>query len=497
MPLTRLLDQLDESRRRFSLAEAPRTVRLIRRLAETRFHASAALVRYHELLLFIRAYPVNAEVATLADEELSGIAPSVALLSDAYPLEEPEVSGIAGSGLTAVFSADLARDLLRRHRDAISIHWEAWEHPERLGLLLPALFPLCLDDLSVEAGIPYREWLEAVGGLAALSRCTAGQYDALEMPLRWEFNPEATRSLMRLDARPIFYHRQPLIARRQVSLDSIPSTPDLPCRKLTSKRGSEIIALARDTSAVRYRELHGFTYGDPAFVYEVYAGRGVLLYIWGVPPESRLPLRVYHAAAIWKNGVPVGYFEGLSLAGRMEAGFNLYYTFRDGETAWLYGQVLKTFHQLVGVTCFVLDPYQLGHHNEEAIQSGAFWFYRKLGFHSTNAGVRELTGREEKKIAADPSYRVPARTLRKLVCDRMIYGFPGSPVADWYGFETRRLGMAVARRGGWTPRQLKLLAPFFEAKQAPEEIGCLRILQTNSALRAEILRLGKTRPLSE
>ena len=226
-------------------------------------------------------------------------------------------------------------------------------------------------------------------------------------------------------------------------------------------------------------------------MYEVDAGRGVLIYVWGVPPESRLPVRVYHAAAIWKNGIPIGYFEGLSLAERMEAGFNLYYTFREGETAWLYQRLLKTFHQLLGVTCFVLDPYQIGHNNEEAIQSGAFWFYRKLGFHSTDAALRDMTAKEEKKIASNAAYRVPARALRKLVCARMIYGFPGAPVADWYSFETRRLGMEVARARGWTRRQLKLLSPVLEAKEAPEETSCLKAMQTHPALRAELLRLGK------
>ena len=490
--LTRLLDQLDESRRRFSLRDAANTARLLSRLAMTKILDAPQLIRFHELLLFIRAYPADAEIAKLADAGLADIARRVALLADPYPLEYAEVSGIAGSGITAVFTDDLARDLQGRHPGDLSIHWDAWEHPERLGLVLPELFPLCQDDLSVEAGVPYREWLEAIGGITALSPCTATQYDALEIPLRWDFGSgAATRTMMRLDSKPLFFHQKPLITRREVSLNDIPASPDLPHRKLSRKRGEQILAMARDTSAIRYRELYGFTYGDPNFVYEIDAGRGVSIYLWGLPPERRLPLRIYHTAAIWKNGVPIGYFEGLSLAERMEAGFNLYYTFREGETAWLYGRLLKVFHQMLGVTCFALDPYQIGHRNEEAIESGAFWFYRKLGFHSIDASLRDLTSREEKKIAANPAYRVPARTLRKLVQARMMYGFPGAPVDDWYGFETRRLGMTVARAGGWTRRQLRLLRTFLESKQAPEEVVCLRTMQSQSAVRSEFLRLGK------
>ena len=114
--------------------------------------------------------------------------------------------------------------------------------------------------------------------------------------------------------------------------------------------------MALATSAARYRELHGFTYGDPRNVLRADAGRGVEMFFCGVPPECRLPLRAYHAAMIFKNGVPVGYFETLSLFDRMEVGFNLYYTFREGETAWIFARVLRLFHQLLGTTCFLDRP---------------------------------------------------------------------------------------------------------------------------------------------
>src|SRR5207302_7603552 len=115
-----------------------------------------------------------------------------------------------------------------------------------------------------------------------------------------------------------------------------------------------------------------------------------------------------------KNGVPVAYFEGLSLFERMESGFNLYYTFRDGETAWLYARILRLMRQLLGVTVFSIDPYQSGHENEEGIESGAFWFYRKLGFRPVRPDVMKLTLAEERRIAVDPGWRNSACTLRRL-----------------------------------------------------------------------------------
>jgi hypothetical protein len=83
---------------------------------------------------------------------------------------------------------------------------------------------------------------------------------------------------------------------------------------------------------------------------------------------------------------------------------------------------LRLFHQLLGVTLFIVDPYQLGLHNEEAIESGAFWFYRKLGFRPTDATVAKLLDTEEKRIQAKSDYRTSARTLRRLAAGWMVYG---------------------------------------------------------------------------
>src|SRR5213075_1236372 len=186
------------------------------------------------------------------------------------------------------------------------------------------------------------------------------------------------------------------------------TSPAIPIERLSRAQGERILDLARETSAVRYRELHGFTFGDASRILKADLGRGTQVFVTGVPPEKRLPLRAYHAALIFKNGVPVAYFEGLSLCERMESGFNLYYTFRDGETAWLYARILRLMRQLLGVTVISIDPYQVGHENEEGIESGAFWFYRKLGFRPVKPGLLKLTRAEEAKVLKNPSHRTSA-----------------------------------------------------------------------------------------
>ena len=407
---------------------------------------------------------------------------------DLTTLEEPEVSGVAGSGMTAVFSYGLARHLVERHASAVQIDWDAFDTQHRLGIVLKDRVPLLAEDAEVEANPPYRLWVKAASKGDDLRWLLANvpspeHYDLLEVPLRWEFGDSpATRTRMRLTRGKIFYHRGPMIRRSEVSLKDIAVREPLPVRRLSQRAGEAMLVLARDTLAVRYRELHGFTWGDPRFVDEVDAGRGVRFYFSGVSPDRRLPLRAYHAATIWKNGVPAGYFEGLSICERMEAGFNLFYTFREGETAWLYSRLLQACHQLLGVTCFFLEPYQIGLENEEAITSGAFWFYRKLGYRSVDEKLREMTAREERKIAALPGHRTPAATLRKLVRCAMVYELPGTEQGVWDDFAVRNIGLASKRVPG-IERALRL-------KRLPEEITYLRHLQQDRRLRRALLLNG-------
>jgi hypothetical protein len=83
--------------------------------------------------------------------------------------------------------------------------------------------------------------------------------------------------------------------------------------------------------------------------------------------------------------------------------------------------LLKLLRERSGVKTFSVDPYQIGHENEEAIESGAFWFYRKLGFEPELRGILRLLAREERKIETKVGYRTSAATLRKLAKGRLVY----------------------------------------------------------------------------
>jgi hypothetical protein len=492
--LMRLLDQLESAKRQFGAH--PGLANLLRMLGLQRFRDAESLIRFHEALLFFRAYPSNAEIARLTDELLASFAGRIG--GDLTPFEEPDVSGISGTAFSAIFSYDIARWLAAHHPGEVQIDWDSSD-PGLLGPLLRRLHPFFNEDLLVEANIPHMEWFRA----AKKSRVSdlrwlvarieeipippadrAELFASAKLALRWELGEgRTTRTNLRLPGRrKFFYHADPLLRRADVSLARELQSPPLAVEKLSRAQGERMLDLARETSAMRYRELHGFTYGDPARVIRVELGRGVEVFVWGVPPAHRLPLRAYHAGMFFKNAVPMGYIECLTLFEHMEVGFNLYYTFREGETGWLYARLMRLFRQLLSVSCFAVDPYQIGNHNDEAIESGAFWFYRKLGFRPADRRVTKLLTAEESKLRADPAYRTPARTLRRLAAGWMVYEMPAAQPGAWDNFEARRAALALDRSP--FPPQIQ------RAKSAALESQYVRALQKNAQLRRAFLKMG-------
>lgn len=557
-----ILNRLDEAKRQFGASRHREVERLLIRLSGRNINDATALIRYHELLLFVRAYPHSATVLRLAEKELKSFGKRVVSLReldvDLSPFEHPEVSGIANTSVTDTFSYNLVRRLAQKHPAQIAFDWEWFEDENRLAQIWPRFLPLLEEDAAVEANVPYRRWLSEACGRARATTWLiqrfeflpltdvekAELYDSLKLYVRWQPKYLATRTGMRLPVRNVFYHRGPPIRRQDVSLVDELLAVAAPIQKLSRSQGERVLDMARETSTLRYRELYGFTHGDPARVLKASIGRGVELFIAGVPANKRLPLRAYHAAMIFKNGVPVGYFEGISLFERMESGFNFYYSFREGETAWIYAKTLAVFHHLLGVTAFSVDPYQIGSGNEEGIESGAFWFYRKFGFRPTKPKLLKLTLAEERKIATRQNYRTPSKILRQLAANHLLFELPGAARGVWDRFQIRNLGLAVQRRmakdfsgdaaairksswetvaralglrmtvgkepetrafgdlslvfaliselGSWSAVDKKNVVRIMRAKAGADESEYLRLLQRHQRLRREMITLGST-----
>ena len=561
---SRLLE-LEASKLNYGAGSAAKIEKLLASMRDAQFDSAESLIRFHDLLLFLCAFPQSRKIAQLADDLLTGIVHEVerfqASGADMELFDNEEFSGIAGTTISDNFTYDVARWLAQRYPQQLSVEWDFEEHGRQMAVTLPRFIPLLGDDSLVEADTPFPDWMANASGGAEkilpwlLQRVAAAPltslertslYDSLAVTVSWKLgNFVASRTHARRRLARMFYQRQPLLRRNQVSLADEMSSPPLPVRKLSRRQGEDVLDLTRTALTLRYRELYGTTRGDPNQVFEAEVGRGVQIFLWGLPPERRLPLRAYHAGLTVKNGVPINYIEGISLFDWMEVGFNTFYAFRDGETAWIYSKVLHFLHQLTRVTCFSVYPYQLGHENEEAIKSGAFWFYRKLGFRPGRPELLAITRKEEAKMTRDPTHRTSARTLRQLAAGHVFYEFGDDLPGQWDTFSTRTIGLAVQRRlaeeftgdpeklrrvtvealsqdlqvdlGTWSPLeqsafanfaavlslapevaqwtnlQKQALADIIRAKVSADETEYLRLLQQHQALKQLVLRVGSER----
>jgi hypothetical protein len=199
---------------------------------------------------------------------------------------------------------------------------------------------------------------------------------------------------------------------------------------------------------VRYREVHGFTGADPAEVVVADAGRGTQVAWFGLRPVHRLPLRAHYGYLVLKNGVPVGYGDASCLFEWCEIAFNVFETFRQGESAHLFARLLGFLVQWLGIRVFHLSPYQLGRDNEEALASGAFWFYYKLGFRPTRPALARLAREEARRIARRPGFRSSRPTLARLATGRVTLGVGGRPSRMVCEFDASLVARQAAATAG-------------------------------------------------
>ena len=256
--------------------------------------------------------------------------------------------------------------------------------------------------------------LELLDGAPLSESIRDWMFESLGLPIQWRPATLAgSRSGARLPwARP-FFHTDGL---KRSGLDLIREVerPLPSVRRAPPREALALIEAARLAMATRQRELHCFSYPNPDDVLVADVDRGLRVALFGLPPDYRLPLEGYYAFLVLKNGVPVGYGGVWGLFGTLEFGFNIYESFRQGESAFILSQVLRAYRQVTGMRAFSVDPYQLGHDNAEALRSGAFYFYYRHGFRPRDPEALALAAAEQDKAARTPGYRSPLSVLRRL-----------------------------------------------------------------------------------
>jgi hypothetical protein len=456
-----LVIALDELLRHFSPADTSAKEGILGKLCRIAIRDGKLLLRYHELLCFLRAYPDNPKILQLSESELQNFGNRVALClkSDESAASMLLNTGISGSVVEYPYDWDMALWLAKKFPGAITIDWEAYNDAEtdNLSSVLPLLVSWPENDTLDDPEMATEDWVAAAKGEGQtdfewlLTRFGESSlppdiqrhlYEQVELPLHWKLeNSEMTRSRARLPKQEIRYQQGP-IARPEGDLRSETVKPLPPMRVLSKPKAEAIVDLTLSALLVRQRELYPVDHANPDEVYLADVGRGIQIAIIGTKPAFRLPLEADYAAFIIKNGLPIGYGVGAVLFDRVELAINVFDTFRGGEAAYIFAQYLRVFHHHFGVTNFILRRYQVGYENEEGLAAGAYWFYYKQGFRSFDEKVARLADEEFAKIQADRSYRSSRRTLKRLALSDMYMSL-NEKTKPYKELSLSKLGLAV------------------------------------------------------
>ena len=411
----------------------PRTsaakVEAILALDATQLPSARAVLRFHEILLYLRAFPDDPPLLKAVERTLDRFEKRRDLARFRTALSN---TGIAGTEIRYRFFWPMAR-------------WLASRWPERLRYAddadprLRAALPLLVSPLQAEAikrtERPTAEILDRLRGKSTAAAWVVRRLEALdasEAIREWIHDtidamyvldpgpagPSRTHALRKGDS-PLFRTAPP--RRDRPDLAQAIEVPPLSVRRTGRSEGARLIDLAREAMVTRKRDLDAFTWGNPRDVRMVEDRDGLAFAMIGVVPEKRLPLPAVHGWLTLRNGVPTGYVQTDTLLDTSEVSFNTFETFRGTDAAHVFARVLAVTRHVLGARSFTIEPYQLGHGNDEGLQSGAWWFYAHLGFRPKDPKVRRLHRSELMKMERSPEHRSSLATLGRLAAQHLYW----------------------------------------------------------------------------
>ncbi len=459
-PARRLVDALTAVAPRYAPDARKEKLRLLDELEGRRVGEPAALLRLHETLCFLQAYPDDPEVLLRVDRALQAFPARTARLRPAA-VRGLHDSGIANVPLDYPFGYPMARWLVTRFSRDCEVAWDRFHEAERLDETLSLLASPAEGDAFSEGGMGWRRWLRVAKGgrrmtdlqllLERFERTGLPEetrdwlYENLALSVVWTpRGVDASRTLARIPPGRVFFHEDGL-ERRGASLVGALARPLPSLRRAPKPLARSLIEAARVAMATRQRELHAFSHPNPDDVLLADVGRGVRIALFGIEPGFRLPLEGYYGFLALKNGVPVSYGGGWELFGTLDFAINIFASFRQGESAFLATELLRVYRRVFGMRTVVVDRYQLGHESTEALRSGSFYFYHRLGFRPRSPAVLGVLEAERAKIAADPSYRSPIPVLKRLARDEVYLTLPGGHPAPERRLRATDVSALVAR----------------------------------------------------
>jgi hypothetical protein len=418
---------------------------LLAALLHARFARARDLARLQRLVCFLMAFPDDARVlrATLA---LAAVFHERVRRLPRAERERLDDSGMAATVTRHVYAASAVRWLIARFAAHVEIDWAAFTDDALQRVVLPLLHPLESDTVDLTPRTT-RAWLEAARSdratralawlLAQAPQDRAARarfdesFDAADVQLAWEIaDTRAAITRNRVRMKPVF--RPDGMRRAAADARGAILPPVATLQRVTRAHATRLLDVWRAALWSRTRTVLHIERPNHDECYLADFGGGLQMAAIGIEPPARGVLEASFGYLLLANGMPIGYGGFTPVFAQVNTGTNVFPEYRGSEAAFAFQQALRTMHTLTGCECFLVNPYQFGAGNDEALQSGAYWFYFRLGFRSADDVARRLAQREFDRMREDRRYRVPLPTLRKLAASDMHLDLTDSAAAKYF-----------------------------------------------------------------
>lgn len=412
---------------------------LIRQLSENPPRKPAEIMAYHDCLQSMLAYPADRKIYSLTCIALEGLKD---YLKNKLAVNNTRLSyalsgtGLSGSSIIGSFSFEIVKWLCKEFPQDVEIE-SSLADPESVRLFFREILPrteyenIFTGELSLlrrcyqlkgkSPGSILNWLLYHIDSLQIPERDKESVFHNLQIFIHWRLkHPVYNRTMLLAGNRNIFYHKE---IKRQADINKIIGMPLPEASALTEKEKQHFVNTAKATLLFLHRETEPFTYADTDEITCFELERGLSVVLYGMSKERRLSIESYVGYLALKNGVPVAYGGGWIFGHRCQFGINILPAFRGGESALVFYQLLRVYKQHFGAERFVVKPYQFGKNNEEALKSGAFWFYYRAGFRPEDENLKQLASDEWNKLHNDRQYRTPVSLLKKFIVSNLELQF--------------------------------------------------------------------------
>lgn len=478
----------------FNEESALKKTQLLNDCSKIKFNSKKLIEQYHNCLIFLLGYPENEKLFFLAQKEMERLCEFVRK-SPKQLRDKLERTGIAYTQTQAANSFTLIKWLLKTYPNQVSLHSldETGIHPKEI-------FRHALSEMEFEFAFSEKlsplKWLENGAGsknkkdiliwlINHFERIDASElikdqlFESLKIFISvFPTNKNLSKGLGNFELHKNYYHTNGLLKRfdeKEIINKKLPAA-----KKLSDSEKNTVIEKARIALFLLNRETEPIVYcnSDGLLFYEL--EHGISIALFSILSERRLPLESYIGFMMFKNGFPMAYGGGWLFGNRSLLGINIFESFRGGESAFVFCQLLRTYKQSFGANYFEVEPYQFGKNNPEGLQSGAFWFYYRFGFRPLDADLKSLALKESEKIQNTKGYRTSIETLKK---------FTNSNLA--VNFNTEQLPINPSTISEFISDQIKLK---FNGDRVKAESFCLSVLKNDLGI--EVSKINKLEKIS-